>query len=172
MKTFNRLLVIVFSLTISSLFISCDKDDTIENGYEEIGFDCLPDPDGTKISTCTSWGKKSDYKTMTTEAVGDIRCDDNNIMYSSYYEYGADGHIYIVGRVAGLAAIDSIPTDESVWQEEASVVPGYGYIVRCFNTTTQEYVYGRLYCIYSEGTVGGEGSRIVNVFKHQSPFMP
>lgn len=166
MRTINRLLVITLSL-VASLFVSCNTDDANENTYVEIGFDCLPDPEGTKISTCTSWGMKSDYKSMDTDATGTIRCNDNNIMYSC-----DDGLFYIVGRVAGLAAIKSIPTDESVWQEEVSVVPGYGYILRCFNTTTQEYVYCRLYCIYSEGSVGGEGSRIVNVFKHQSPFIP
>ena len=166
-------MLIVLSLS-ALMFVGCDENDSVGDGYKEIGFDCLPDPAGTKISTCTSWGMKSDYESMTTDADVTVRCDDNNILYctgGNEYAY-MSGDVYIVGRIAGLAAITSIPTDESVWQEEASVVPGYGYILRCLNTVTQEYVYCRLYCIYSEGSVGGQGSRIVNVFKHQSPFIP
>ena len=171
MKNIKKIVTLVLFISILCVgMISCENENLLN--YSEIGFDCLPDPEGTKISTCTSWGRKSDYESMETDATGTIRCDDNNIMYSSQYDFGENGMFYIVGRVAGLAAIKSIPTDENVWQDEVSVVPGYGYILRCKNNQTQQYVYCRLYCIYSEGAVGGQGGRIVNVFKHQSPFIP
>jgi len=154
----------ILFIAAAMLLAACGKDDnSITSGY--IGFDCLPDPAGTLISTCSSDGRKGGYVDFTPEATCRIHCDDNNIMYC----YG--GEFVVVGRIEGLAAIKTIPNTDK-WAEEVSVVPGYGYVQRYKASSEGEYVYCRLYCIYSEGAVGSEGGRIVNVFKHQSPFIP
>lgn len=153
----------IFVIVAAMLLAACGKDDDFNGGY--IGFDCLPDPAGTIISTCSSSGRSTGYVTFTPEATTRIYFDDNNIMECD------GGEFVIVGRVEGLAAITSIPNTDK-WAEEVSVVPGYGYIQRYKASSEGGYVYCRLYCIYSEGAVGSNGGRIVNVFKHQSPFIP
>lgn len=141
-----------------------------------MGFDILKDPEGTQISTISSSGNSSNYEAFYLEMGPYIRCDDNNIMYSY------SGEFLIYGRVAGLAQVTDIPSNPQ-WSDEVSVVPGYGYILRFAPSSSDSqkyakyldsdgYLYGRLYCIYSVGAVGSNGGRIVNVFKHQSPFTP
>lgn len=154
-----------------SMMLACKQNDV--NG---IIFDSLDDPKGTLISTVSADGHAGNYLTFTPEATTQIYCDDHNRIKC------ASGEMAIVGHLAGLAAITSLPTDIQ-WQNAVSVVPGYGYIQRvkasAFSSEmyskyvdSEGYLYCRLYCIYSMGTVGSNGGRITNVFKHQSPFVP
>lgn len=168
----KKYLFLVFAMC---MMLACErKGDTIVNGNSN--FDTLKDPEGTLISTVSSSGNSGDYVTFTPEATTSIYCDDNNRMSCG------SGEIAIVGRLAGLAEITSLPANIN-WQHSVSVIPGYGYIQRVkasemYSNSYLEYVdsegylYCRLYCIYSVGGVGGHGGRIVNVFKHQSPFVP
>lgn len=164
MKNYILIICLLFS------FVACNKESKtiISNGVE---FDSLEDPEGTHISMVSGCGNYAHRTSLSLDAGPSMHCDDDNMMYC------LDNKILIVGRVAGLAQITQIPSSPQ-WESEVSVIPGYGYIVRWpasndINNLSDEvagdgYKYGRLYCIYSIC----DGGKILNYFKHQSPFIP
>lgn len=159
--------------------VSCDKDDDGATGGN--GGKAVPDPEGTVMV------QMRNANNGQTKVSPDGFIMWNNLSYVCNQNYfwidkadnlicDWDGTVICVGKVAGLGNIRERP--ETGWADEAALLPGYGYIIRCGgystdpagNPTPDGYRYCRIYVVgYLTSTGGGIIGATV---KYQSPFIP
>ena len=87
----------------------------------------------------------------------------NNLEAAGWYY----GEITSVGKVSNLSSITKIPSNG--WANEAAALPGYGYIYR-FKDYSSDWRYARIYVVdYMKNTSGG----IIGVtIKYQKDWTP
>lgn len=159
--SFAAFALLTMSMTFS-LSACGDDDDDVNAAGTASNPQSPADPEGT-ITMNMRYNGKSLYLPGFYNNYGNLFINSANNFECLYCE------ISCVGKVNGLAAVKSVPL--SGWTNETSIVPGYGYVIRRYSSSPEQYdnydVYARLYVVdYLEsGNLGA-------IIKYQSPWVP
>ena len=152
------LLTLVMVAMLSLGLSSCGDDDDELEQTENIS---AQDPEGTIVLNMSSGVSGNYYK---IGELCEIHIDEAN-NFNSYY---GDVSFVSVGLVSGLGKITQIPN--SGWAQSAAVVPGTGYVMRCYGQYARIYVVEYLGQTYTDEQGNTYGMTTGAKIKYQAPF--
>lgn len=151
-KNYLQLLAIVMVTMLSVCFVSCEKDDSVEDPEGTISIGLRNENNG--YTFLYLFGSSNDEYYICINEADNFECWD-------YYLELVD-----VGKVKGLGAINSIPA--SGWTDEVKVQPGHGYIARAKSGKYRDQcarIYVERYMTSDDYIIGAN-------IKYQAPWNP
>ncbi|MBQ4391886.1 MAG: hypothetical protein II826_02105 [Prevotella sp.] len=171
-KILSQLMTCIMIVCLSAYFSSCSKDDS-EDEFEPTENVSSQDPEGTIVLNMEGGASGNYYK---IGELGEIHVDAaNNFRGNDRKSYKID--FVTIGKVDGLSKVNQIPT--SGWAESAAVIPGTGYMMRCYYSSSysrENPQYVRIYVVdyltstYTDEMGNTYGSTSGATIKYQAPL--